>query len=114
VGESKWWAVLLGVVGVVSLYWVGYGRGGTGGEFGGFVDRWEYLVDLCLHRDRLAASLAIDACVFWVFQSWLIPDDMKARGYSDQTVLWIARVVPFFGVLIYLLKRPSLNSNQRE
>lgn len=39
---------------------------------------------------------------------WLVPDDMRRRGWDNSGAEVIARAVPFFGLIYYLLARPPL------
>jgi hypothetical protein len=57
---------------------------------------------------HMRAHVQVDSLVFWTFQGWLVPDDMKRRGFDDATALTVARAVPFFGLAYYLLVRPPL------
>ncbi|KYC43280.1 hypothetical protein WA1_14410 [Scytonema hofmannii PCC 7110] len=61
-----------------------------------------------LNQLSLFAPFVIDFFVFWIFQSWLVPDDMARRQWHDTTILWVVRLVPFVGLVVYLLRRPSL------
>ena len=60
----------------------------------------------------MRANVQVDSLVFWAFQGWLVPDDMKRRRYEDTTVLSAARFVPFFGLAYYLLVRPPLPESE--
>ena len=104
--ESRVLPWVLVVVAIASVGWAAFGRP----EFGDFAVR---LADFrsSLGSDRLAYSFAIDLGTFWLFQGWLVPDDMARRGWSNPTIAWIARIVPFFGLAIYLIARPLLPSN---
>ena len=66
VGESKSLPVVLVGVFAASVAWGCLGRGG--GEFGDVATRWNALVDMALHTDRLAHSFLIDSLTFWAFQ----------------------------------------------
>ena len=60
---------------------------------------------------RVHAAVAraqVDSLVFWMFQGWLVPDDMKRRKFDNSAALSVARAVPFFGLVYYLLVRPPL------
>ena len=46
--------------------------------------------------------------VFWLFQSWLVPDDMARRQWQDPIALWCARLIPGLGLVIYFLRRPPM------
>lgn len=101
--ESRWWPVALAGVLVASIAWSVWGRP----EFGDMVARWQALTEL-VSSDRLAYSFFVDLIVFWLFQSWLVKDDMARRQWDSATALWITRLVPFLGLVWYLLRRPAL------
>ncbi|MDX2229116.1 MAG: hypothetical protein NW220_05745 [Leptolyngbyaceae cyanobacterium bins.349] len=101
--ESRLLPIALTVVLVASLGWAAVARP----EFGNFSDRWQALMELVL-SDRLAYSFVIDLGVFWIFQSWLVTDDMQRRNWQDASALWVARLLPFIGLVIYLLRRPRM------
>eukprot|EP00960_Hanusia_phi_P024075 710310-Hanusia_phi.AAC.2 len=108
ISESKALPLLLTTVFLVSMAWGAYARGS---EYGDVATRLATLWQMVSSSDRLAHSFAVDSLVFWVFQGWLVPDDMKRRGYKDDSALLIARSVPFFGLVYYLLVRPDLDSS---
>ncbi len=101
--ESRGLPLLLLTVAIASLLWAAVGRP----EFGGVGDRWTSLVAI-VQGDRLSYSIYIDMLVFWLFQGALVPDDMARRQWHSPAALWIARVIPFVGLVWYLLRRPSL------
>jgi len=103
IGESRILPSILAVVFAVSLGWAAFARP----EYGDFTIRWQALLQL-LFSDRLAYSFLVDMFVFWLFQSWLVKDDMARRQWHNKKVLWIVRLVPFWGLIIYLWLRPSL------
>ncbi|GAB1538902.1 hypothetical protein NUACC21_15660 [Scytonema sp. NUACC21] len=103
IAESRTFPLVLTTVVVASIAWAILARP----EFGNLTVRWNSLIEI-LSTDRLAYSFAIDFLVFWIFQSWLVPDDMARRQWNDRTTLWIARLIPFIGLVVYLLRRPSL------
>ncbi|PSN18284.1 hypothetical protein C7271_13345 [filamentous cyanobacterium CCP5] len=106
-GESRLLPlVLLGIV-ILSGFWAVAARP----EFGAWGQRWEAFTDL-LSRDRLAYSFICDGLLFWVFQGWLVPDDMARRQWHRPTALWTARLVPLVGLAVYLLWRPSIGPSQ--
>lgn len=108
VAESRVWpSLLLGVFGV-SLVWGAIARP----EFGDLSARWIALVDL-VKSDRLAYSFFMDLLVFWVFQSWLVKDDMARRQWHSPSMLWLTRLLPFLGLVIYFLRRPRLGGDRR-
>ncbi|MUG96278.1 hypothetical protein F7734_29650 [Scytonema sp. UIC 10036] len=103
IAESRAFPLVLTTVIVASVAWALLARP----EFGDLTARWNSLIQI-LSTDRLAYSFVIDFFVFWIFQSWLVPDDMARRQWHDTTILWIVRLVPFIGLVVYLLRRPSL------
>jgi hypothetical protein len=103
IGESRIFPSVLAVVFVVSLVWGVFARP----EYGDLITRWEALLNL-LFTDRLAYSFLIDMLVFWLFQSWLVKDDMARRQWHNEKVLWLVRLLPFWGLIIYFWQRPSL------
>merc|ERR1712094_108987 len=76
-------------------------------EFGDLPMRMESLRQL-LSGDRLGSSFIIDLGLYALFQSWLIPDDLKRRGVdidSDRArPLRRLGYVPFVGLVAYLLR----------
>jgi len=120
--ESRAFGAVLGVIGALSGAWFCFGRGV---EFGGVGERAAALWSMCTQGgaqgDRLAASFAVDACVFWLLQGWLVPDDLRRRGAwqsppseTSRRLLTIARFVPFFGIAYYLLVRPPYAHNLKD
>ena len=101
--ESKFLPIFLTGVVVASMVWGLWARP----EFGDLTARWESLLTL-ISSDRLAYSFWIDMIVFWLFQGWLVKDDMVRRNYEHWGLLWVVRILPLFGLVIYFLKRPSL------
>ena len=72
-GEARAWPVTLLAVFAASVAWGAVGRGG---DYGDLATRWNALVDMATHTDRLAHSFLVDSLTFWAFQGWLVPDDM--------------------------------------
>lgn len=107
VAESK--ALPLGLLAVfaASVLWAAFGRG-AGGEFGDVATRFNALVDMTTHTDRLAHSFLVDSLTFWAFQGWLVPDDMQRRNFKDPSAFLVAKTLPFFGLVYYLMVRPPL------
>ncbi|MBW4651539.1 MAG: hypothetical protein KME20_00515 [Kaiparowitsia implicata GSE-PSE-MK54-09C] len=101
--ESRGLPLLLLAVAIASLLWATFGRP----EFGDLGDRWASLVAI-VQGDRLSYSIYIDMLVFWLFQGALVPDDMARRQWHNPAALWLARLLPFMGLVWYLLWRPSL------
>lgn len=102
-GESRMLPIAVSVAIAASLAWAALARP----EFGDLQARWTSLLEL-LSSDRLAYSFVTDLVVFWLFQSWLVRDDMARRNWHNPTMLWIVRFVPLIGLVAYLLRRPSL------
>ena len=67
-------------------------------------------IDDLLSSDRLTYSFAVDLLMFWLFQGWLVADDMARRQWQSPSALWMARLIPCFGLVIYLLQRPAIPS----
>lgn len=107
--ESRGLPVTLTLVVLASVGWAAAARP----EFGDLATRWNSLITL-VQTDRLAYSFWIDLLVFWLFQAWLVPDDMARRQWHSRVVLWMARLVPFFGLVVYFLSRPRLKFLQQK
>ncbi|MBH8563738.1 hypothetical protein I8748_16325 [Nostoc sp. CENA67] len=107
IAESRILPAFLGMIFVVSLVWGAFARP----EYGDLTTRFSALLEL-LSTDRLAYSFLIDLLVFWLFQSWLVKDDMARRNWCNPTVLRVVRLVPFLGLVVYLWRRPSLAVQQ--
>lgn len=101
--ESRVLPLVLATVALASVGWAVWARP----EFGDLPNRWRVLRQL-LESDRLAYSFLLDLLVFWLFQSWLVTDDMARRQWHDDKALWITRLIPFVGLVFYLLRRPAL------
>ncbi|MBF2028926.1 MAG: hypothetical protein IGS48_19565 [Oscillatoriales cyanobacterium C42_A2020_001] len=101
--ESRVIPIALSLVFLASLLWAAFARP----EFGTWGDRWNSLQTL-IGSDRLAYSFWFDLLVFWLFQAWLVPDDMQRRNWQNPAMVWIVRLLPFFGLVIYLLRRPRI------
>ena len=101
--ESRAYPIALLIVMLAAIAWALWGRTG----FGGIGDRWSDLVQI-VQSDRLAYSFWIDLLVFWLFQGWLVPDDMARRQWHDPIALWCARLIPGLGLVIYFLRRPPI------
>lgn len=104
--ESRGLPITLAAVVLASVAWAAVARP----EFGDLSTRWNSLIAL-IQTDRLAYSFWVDLWVFWLFQAWLIPDDMARRQWQSQSSLWIARLVPFWGLVVYLRRRPALSKS---
>lgn len=100
--ESRAWPLVLGAIALGSVIWAVAARP----DFGDGPTRWASLVEI-LQGDRLAYSFLINLLVFWLFQGWLVSDDMARRQWVNPTISWIARLVPLVGLVIYMVRRPS-------
>lgn len=100
--ENRAWPLVLGAIALASVVWAVAGRP----EFGDGPTRWASLMEI-LQGDRLAYSFLIDLLVFWLFQGWLVSDDMARRQWVNPAIGWIARLVPFVGLVVYMVRRPS-------
>lgn len=103
VTESRGWSLFLTGIVFLSVSWALFARP----EFGNMGQRWQDLMQI-ISSDRLAYSFAIDLLFFSLFQSWLVGDDMKRRQWHNPTILWVTRLIPFFGLVAYFLLRPPL------
>jgi len=103
VTESRGWSIFLSGIVFLSVSWALFARP----EFGDMGERWQALIEI-ISSDRLAYSFAIDLLFFSLFQSWLVGDDMKRRQWHNPTILWVTRLIPFFGLVVYFLLRPPL------
>ncbi len=109
-GESKPLLAVYGLAGLYSIYWAFFGRP----EFGGLAERWASFTDL-VSSDRLMFAFTVEAVLFWVFQGALVDDDLRRRGRAPGGVLSVvAKVVPFFGLFVYMMARPPLLSDEDE
>ena len=109
IAESRVFPLVLSGAVAASFAWAAWARP----EFGDLRSRWEALLEL-ISTDRLAHSFFIDIIVFWIFQSWLVGDDMARRNWRDATALWTVRLVPLIGLVVYLIRRPSLPAHPGE
>lgn len=106
--ESRGLPLLFGAVGVISIAWGLYGRMDQYSEMSTRIESFSSMMS----SDRLGFSFVIDLLYFSVFQGWLINDDLLKRGLSAQesassNLAKIGSTVPFFGLIYYLLQRPS-------
>lgn len=113
-GESPVLGGLMGLVGSGSILWFFLGRVE---EYGSELSvRLASFGDL-LHIDRVGSSFLVDLAIFWVFQGWLVDDDLKRRGVSgDDSLLLrnVAKYIPFLGLAAYLILRPSLPETKEQ
>lgn len=97
------------LVAIAAMLWAVWGRP----ELGDWATRWVAWRDL-LARDRLAVSFLVDLIMFGLFQGWLVADDMARRQWRHPWALWGARLVPFIGLVAYLLLRPQIAATLRD
>ena len=107
--ESKALPLLFGSVGIIALYWFFFGRIDEG--YADMASRTASFLDM-MSTDRLGFSFVIDLLYFSLFQGWLIKDDLVRRGQSSQdannsVLAKIGSSIPFFGLIYYLVQRPS-------
>jgi hypothetical protein len=105
--ESRWLPMTLSMVVLASVGWAAVARP----EFGDLSTRWQSLIHL-IQTDRLIYSFWVDLLVFWCFQSWLVSDDMARRQGHNVVLRWVAQIVPFFGLVVYLLRRPPIGKTE--
>lgn len=110
-GESKLPPIVFAGVGLLSIWWALVAREDA---FGDLSQRFASFVDIA-STDRLTFSFLVDLVYFWAFQGWLMGDDLKRRQVPQGAVeekkgpsLALAKAVPFFGLVYYLLARPPL------
>lgn len=105
--ESRLLGLLLGGVGSGALVWGAIARMS---EFGGIDERLASFWQL-MSIDRVGSSFLVDLAIFAVFQGWLIDDDLRRRGVSDDEQVMLrnsAKYVPFFGLASYMVLRPPI------
>jgi hypothetical protein len=65
-----------------------------------------------LSTDRLMFAFVVELGLCWLFQGWLVDDDLERRGVlgdpATQGLRLAAKTVPFLGLWWYFLKRPPL------
>ena len=106
VAESQWLGPFLGGVGVTSLAWGSLARVD---DFGGWSERVTSFWQL-MSVDRVGSSFLVDLAIFAVFQGWLVDDDLKRRGVTENELgplRSVAKFVPFFGMAAYMTLRPK-------
>ncbi|KFK35064.1 hypothetical protein AALP_AA5G230400 [Arabis alpina] len=85
---------------LISTLWSLYGRGD--GDFGGIMERWQYLIGY-LGSERLAYAFIWDICLYTIFQPWLIGENLQNVKKSKIVLVSYLRFVPVFGLFAYLL-----------
>jgi len=107
-GESRWLGPAVGLIVIFAFSWGIFAREA---DFGGLSSRVSLLIEV-LSTERLAYALSVDVVFFSIFQSWLVPDDLKRRepvtSEERTRLLAAARYVPLFGLCWYLWARPPL------
>ena len=123
IGESRWFPTLIGSVFTLCIYWFIAGRP----EFGNLQERNASLFTLISH-DRLGTSFVVDLMYFWIFQGWLVDDDVKRRiaiyknendssssSSSDKELnkivaplSEISKFLPFYGIVLHMLTRKQI------
>ena len=103
IGESKVTPIVLALIGVLSIGWGWIGRP----EFGDISQRIDSFKSLLL-GDRLTFAFLVDVLYFGLFQGWLIDDDARRREFNDELAAALAKYLPFFGLVYYLLRRPKI------
>jgi hypothetical protein len=98
--ESKALPLALAGIFLASVLWGVWGRPDI-------THRWAAFLTL-LESDRLAYSFVVDMVFFALFQGWLVKDDMARRQWNHPVALWTARLLPFWGLVIYFLWRPKI------
>nr|XP_043607206.1 uncharacterized protein LOC122579158 [Erigeron canadensis] len=97
-------AAVVGVVGgaacLISILWAVFGR--SDGNFGGLVDRWEFLINY-LGSERLAYAFIWDICLYIVFQPWLIGENLQNIEKTKVNLVKYLRFIPVVGLAAYLL-----------
>ena len=97
-------ASIVGLIGgiacLLSLFWALFGR--MDANFGGIVDRWEFLVGY-LGSERLAYAFIWDICLYMIFQPWLIGDNLQNIQEGKVVLVKYLRYMPVVGLIAYLL-----------
>jgi len=109
VAENKKFHGFLGIVGTYSIFWGLYARYDIYSDFDYRLDSFMDLLSI----DRVGCSFLVDLAIFAAFQGWLVDDDLRRRGVEPELagpIRTVAKYVPFFGLVYYLLFRPCLPS----
>ncbi|WP_096623649.1 DUF2834 domain-containing protein [Calothrix sp. NIES-3974] len=83
-------------IGVVIL--VAYGV--SQGDWSDFVQQWQ--------TSRFIHVMSLDFLTLCLVFPALLPDDMARRHVQNNSLFWVATLIPLFGALLYLCLRPSL------
>lgn len=70
------------------------------GNWADFVQQWQ--------TNRFINVMSLDFCLLCLLPGVLISDDMARRNMNNNTLFWIAVLLPLFGSLIYLSMRSPL------
>ncbi|XP_008801140.2 uncharacterized protein LOC103715332 [Phoenix dactylifera] len=89
-----------GTVCLVSTLWAVFGRSDVG--FGGIADRWEFL-ERYVGSERLAYAFIWDICLYAIFQTWLIGDNLQNVKTNNEQIVRNLRFIPVVGLVAYLL-----------
>jgi hypothetical protein len=87
--------ILVAAIGLV-LY------GFLAGDWADFGRQWQ--------NSKFIHVMSLDFCLLSLLGSELVPDDMARRGMMDSRLLSVVQWVPLFGLLVYLVVRPRLQS----
>jgi hypothetical protein len=87
--------ILVAAIGLV-LY------GFLAGDWADFGRQWQ--------NSKFIHVMSLDFCLLSLLGSELVPDDMARRGMIDGKLLSVVQWVPLFGLLVYLVVRPRLQS----
>jgi hypothetical protein len=72
------------------------------GDWADFGRQWQ--------NSKFIHVMSLDFCLLSLLGSELVPDDMARRGMMDSRLLSVVQWVPLFGLLVYLVVRPPLQS----
>jgi ketosteroid isomerase-like protein len=103
--ESPVLGLSMAGVGSGAIFWALFARAQ---DFGGWGERLPSFLQI-LSIDRVGSSFLVDLVIFALFQGWLVDDDLKRRNMASDTLLAkAAKLVPFFGMAVYLTFRTPL------
>jgi hypothetical protein len=72
------------------------------GDWADFGRQWQ--------NSKFIHVMSLDFCLLSLLGSELVPDDMARRGMIDGKLMSVVQWVPLFGLLVYLVVRPRLQS----
>jgi hypothetical protein len=72
------------------------------GDWADFGRQWQ--------NSKFIHVMSLDFCLLSLLGSELVPDDMARRGMIDGRLMSVVQWVPLFGLLVYLVVRPRLQS----